>query len=199
MQKISPRTSLRTFAALVVAGVMFCAGGLAQANSMGLGLVLQPTPDIFVQDILLSRTGSNFSATGDVAGFNGVSAFGFFSLTGMFDAMGYISGANLVIDDGEGMTFLTANTQTAFGFNGVSGNLEFLMSGLGGNYAPQYTNGVGIIISQTGLMSLADLVDGQPIRGAIADVGTPVPEPSTLLLMLTGGAILYGWQRRRQA
>ncbi len=177
-----------------------------------------PEPDVFSGSIqvdydamtdMLTAVGTAFSFTATMGGTQDPITGGSFDLSATIDAAGVASSAMLSIMgsvNGFGMNLLTGTlaAPVSFGFPEAADaamgadTLEFIFDVTGGDLAPLYGPQAFVILTGTGL-------DGNLFSTSFSNNGlglsdTALPEPSTVLLVLTGmlGLSHYGRSRARR-
>ncbi len=125
----------------------------------------------------------NISATIDDAG----TATGLLTINGTIPTLGFNSG-----------TLLTGNL-TDFGFKPAGGDpLEFLFNVASGDAAGLYGTTAGVILSGTNFggsfaVDFDNLIAGIPGTGSgVSNTAPPIPEPSTILLLMIGLGVVGG-------
>jgi hypothetical protein len=184
-----------------------------------LDLDLQPYPDIFSWFIgaAYDATSQQFTAEGyawsldDGSGPQDIED-GNFLLTAIIDNEGVASSGALTVTGtfgSFGSPLLTSTNLLGFGSSGIGGGsvLEFLFGAPQGSLTPTVydtTTPVGVILTQLGGFpgswtdSWSSGVDWWDGNQGVADIA-PVPEPSTLLLVLSGALAARHARRRRMA
>ncbi|MBI1927243.1 PEP-CTERM sorting domain-containing protein [Candidatus Poribacteria bacterium] len=203
----------------ILAACVFLFSTVAQATP--LNLTLPPFPDIMADfiDVTYDAGTHAFSAMGfaetlDDDGsvppetITGITKT--FTLSATIDNLGVLQPGgtltilgkvpSLVFNSG---TLLTGDL-TAFGFPNAGGDpLEFLFNVTGGDAAGLYGSVGGVILSSSGFGgSFATNFDnlgglGPGNGNGVADVA-PIPEPSTILLFMTGLGIVLGHSALRK-
>lgn len=199
----------KRFSGLKKVSVFFsvCAALLLGAMSQtSYALQLNSTPDIKVGVIEVryvnGGSGNNFSALGYAESFNGdTSLFGsnsYFDLYAIISSAGVLGGGTLSIYEfGTTTTYLTGNL-TNVDFTTNNPVLNFLFTPTGGSYQTDYGSLGGIILGNSGFNLASSGFDSNfGTLSANADVGTPVPEPSSVCLLLLGAVGLFFVRRRK--
>lgn len=199
----------RSCAGLMIAGIISILM-VVPAQAAPLNLTLNPFPDI--TSTLLDV---NYDSVGDIltvlGGADDLKVSGSSTLPiagGIFDLLANIDGSGALTAAGSSLTIfgtasgfspspLLTGDLTAFGF-GAADTLEFLFDVTGGEAAGLY-GGIGatagVIVTGSGFFSGDFTVDFDGSGFAAADT-QPVPEPSTVVLLLAGLCMLgyLRWQ-----
>jgi hypothetical protein len=177
-----------------------------------LNLVLNPEPDImsFAVTIAYDATGDSFTANGIAVNFTngGVSTLlmgGVFDLNATIDQTGVASSGSLTISD-DSSTLLTG-VLSAFGFDDMAASepdpFEFLFDTTGGVLSAVFGPQIAVILVSTAALptnSVGGTVfenDFEVAAAGIADAGTPVPEPGSMLTLALGLSMLALSRRKR--
>jgi hypothetical protein len=185
----SPIYRMKSSALAVAVASMLCLiGATSPAQATPLNLITGP-PDIYSNLITANYTASTgaFTANGTSDMLNGVnlSPTGIFALSATISNSGIASSVSLAITGNGSSNLLSGSQLIGFGFS--NNILEFLVGNLSGDLASQYTSGnAGVVLNQIGFPGsfASDFSTEHPVGAS--DTGNPVPEPSTIILVLTG-------------
>lgn len=187
---------------------------LGAMSQTSYALLLNSTPDVYVDGIVVNYTKNNspdnFSASGLAQKYNSNSIFGpksYFDLFATISSSGLLGGGTLAIyDDNDSSNTFTSSGDHLY----LSGNLtqlmftagdpvlNFLFTPTGGDYQGDYGALGGIILGASGFNLASNGFESDfGTVGATADVGTPVPEPSTVTLLLLGVGGLCFLRKRK--
>jgi len=188
--------------------LVFTAGA---ARAIPLGLTLSDSPQIatFSIDVDYKKNQDSFTADGnplefdnDGIGLPEIISNGTYSITATIDELGNASGGGIVIDGTVASlgfnsgTLLTGNL-TAFGFPDAGGDpLEFLFDVTGGDAASLFGPVIGVKLTDSGFTGSFASNWKNNGNGKNTLASAVVPEPGTLLLMLTGLGVLFGLRKR---
>jgi hypothetical protein len=184
---------------------------LGAMSQKSYALTLNGTPDIKVAAIEVTRndTSGSFSALGIAEKYNAVdmSPIPYFDLYATINNSGqlFYGGTFAVYDDVDqtggystGDHLYLSGDLTALEFTPGNPVLNFLFTPTSGDYVGAYGSVGGIIL---GGVSNGFANGDWTIYGASADIGTPVgapvPEPSTVVLLLMGVGGLFIARRRK--
>jgi len=201
---------------LVFGGLLAGALGYAQAASFTLSGSFSRDDDVALFDLVLGSGGLLDVRSLGYAG--GIDTNGVARLAGGFDTMAFLyNGSGTLIaqsDDGIGVptdpvTGLASDAAFAISLGAGSYRLaltQYDNFALGDFSAGFSRAGTGNFTPQLSMTCSANAfcdsigaarTDGWVIAINGVTTVTPVPEPATLALMLTGGACVSGWARRR--
>jgi hypothetical protein len=177
-------------------------GGAAQASPLNLALADSPDISSAFIGVTYDAGTDQFVASGfamelDNGGLPNLSiANGLFNISADITSTGSIGSAGGMLSIGGTISSLGFNSGTlltgvltAFGFQDGGGDLfEFLFDVTGGDMVTSFGPVVGVIldINHGGAFSGSFDVSFNNSGSGVSDTANPVPEPSTLLLMLSG-------------
>lgn len=194
---------------------------LGTMTQKSFALQLNPTPDIKVEtwvEYFNNNGTNNFTALGYALKYNGATDYfnnlSYFDLFASINSSGTLTGGTLAIyDDSDQSNAFTAGENlylsgdlTNLMFTLGDPVLNFLFTPTGGILKDAYGSTGGIILAASGFNTASGGfnsnfgtydVSGALTNSAQADVGTPVPEPSSICLLLLGAGGLFFIRRRK--
>ena len=195
------------FALILAVAVTFgVAATPAQATLYDLNL--NTTPDIKSDGILFSY---NYNSGSPTLTANGIAEFlnattpitsGLFSLTATLNSSDVLQGGTVSITDKTGTLIAGNLTEIEYGStsvpSGAGGSLGFLFAPTLGSLKGDFGSEGGVILSGIAFRGFPDTSFYTSRLRGYADTGTPVPEPSSVVLFLLGGVGALAMRNRRK-
>ncbi|MBT1071388.1 PEP-CTERM sorting domain-containing protein [Pelotalea chapellei] len=163
---------------------------LGAMSQTSYALLLNSTPDFKVAPVTVDYSSGNFLAYGFAEKYNGLpvtDTIGF-RLDATIDSFGNLAtGGSMYIYDYTLSNYLLIGSLTKLDFTVGNPVLNFLFTPTSGDYQGDYGSLGGIILGASGFdSSINGFGSDFSSLSASADVGTPVPEPSSVCLLLLG-------------
>lgn len=206
---ITPRLKIKALKIAFIAAAMALASSTTSFAGP-LNIALDPLPEIDARSITSIFNSGQYTATGsawqwidDAGGLHTLTQS--FKLTATFDTTtGKATSARLILgsDDSKACSasgaYLCAEGLIDFGNTGTQGGtIEFLFGSLGGfNTVFDSTAPLDVTIKMSGTLTPVFTGGGWSNSLETSVLRQPVPEPSSLLLMLAGVVGIYGGRRR---